>query len=391
MPEFIVPPIDDAGTEQTAIQSQMEERFATLIPGWEAQDGTPERALLEGVSVEIAENRRIVGEMLQAASRWLASSVFQFNRQEAVSATAESTWTLTDSDGHVIPAGTQITVAGLDGSRVGFEVVNDVTVAAASSSTAAGEVDLIATVPGEDGNGLQADAQLESFLSFVNTITLTTVTAGGQDEWDDQTFLDAFVRFARRFSPRLVLPDHFVLFALDWEDDTYGSPVERAIVFDNYDPVAATYGHTGELTLSAIQADGTSISAGARTALEAALEAEAISGFNVHVVAPTYTTVNVDFTITVYDNFDTAAVLADAEQAVADFLSPATWGAPPFGEQAGWIDEPVVDIGTLEGVIKGTDGVRRATVVEINGGTADITLSGVPGLPTPGTIVGTLA
>lgn len=388
MAEFIVPPIDAAGDEASAIQASIEQDFATRIPGWEAQDGTPERALIEGAALEIAQNRTLVGEMLQEASRWLADSVFQFPRHDAVAASATSTWVLTDTAGHVIPAGTQITVAGLEGERVGFEVATDVTVLAGASTTAAGGVNLIAVEPGAQANGLQADAQLEGFLSYVDTVTLVTVSAGGQDAWDDQTYLDRFVRYAQRFSPRLVLPSHFVLFALDWEDPTYGSPVARAIAYDNYNSVDGTTDNPGMLTLSAIQADGTSISAGARTALKAALEANAISGFTVNVIAPTYWTINVTFDITVYDTFEPATVLAAAEQAVRDFLSPSQWGAPPFGDTTAWVDEPVVDAGTVESVIKSVDGVHRVTTLSIAGGTPDLTLGGVPALPQPGTIDG---
>lgn len=391
--EFIVPrPPEGSSSTPSEVQAAIEGTFADAIPGWEAQDGSPERALIEGVSIPIAENWQKAAESLQVSARWLASSVFQLDQHDAIPAGAPSTWTLLDDDGHTIEAGTQITVAGLDGSRVGFEVVADVTVAPGSTSTAAGGVALIATEPGAASNNLQADAQLESFVSFVDTVTLTAASSGGVDAEDDPAYLDRFVRFGRRFSDRVVLPEHFVLFALDWDDPTFGSPVERAIAYDGYNPADSTSNNPGMLTLSAIKADGTSIDSGDRTALKAALEAETISGFIVNVVAPTYTSIDVSFTITVYDTFDPTSVLAAAEAAVTSYLSPELWGVPPYlTDTTGWIDEPVIDIGTLEGVIKNTDGVRRATVVQLEGGSVDVTLTGKPGLPTPGTITGTLA
>src|SRR4051812_224588 len=135
--EFVVPPIDDAGTESTQIQADIEERFADRIPGWEAQDGTPERALIEGVAIEVATNRTMLGEMLVDATRWMASSVHGLAQGDPVAATGTSTWAFNDTAGHLIEAGTQITLAGLSGERVGFEVVADVSVAAGLSTTPA--------------------------------------------------------------------------------------------------------------------------------------------------------------------------------------------------------------------------------------------------------------
>jgi hypothetical protein len=84
-----------------------------------------------------------------------------------------------------------------------------------------------------------------------------------------------------------------------------------------------------------------------------------LAGMVVNVIAPTYTAIDVTFTFTTQPDFVPADVKTAAEAAVADALSPANWGRPSPGANV-WEDEPVVDIGTIEGVIKNTPGVRAS-------------------------------
>jgi hypothetical protein len=285
----------------------------------------------------------------------------------------------------------EITVAGLAGERVGFTVVNDVVIPGGSTATSAGAVALIATVEGADSNGVQSDAQVEDLgFDWILSVVLTAPSAGGSDGETDAEYLDRFVRRQRLSSTHLITPSDFEAYAPDWDDVTYGSPVDRALVLDLYNPADGTYTNEGMVTVVPISETGTALSSPVMAALKADMESRVLAGMVVNVIAPTYTAIDVTFTFTTQPDFTPADVKTAAEAAVADALSPANWGRPSPGANV-WEDEPVVDIGTIESVIKTTPGVRRVTAITVEGGTVDVTMSGTPALPTAGTIVGTAA
>ena len=76
------------------------------------------------------------------------------------------------------------------------------------------------------------------------------------------------------------------------------------------------------------------------------------------VIDPTYTDIDVVFAAKTESGYDTAAVEAAAEQAVLDFLSPARWGLPGYGDRRVWVDTPKVrfqDIVTVLNNVPGLD------------------------------------
>jgi hypothetical protein len=117
----------------------------------------------------------------------------------------------------------------------------------------------------------------------------------------------------------------------------------------------------------------------------------------VYVRPAYYDSVSVTYTAKAYPNWDPADVQARANAAVAAWLSPATFGAPPFSEEPIWLPQTNIYLGELVETLNRVDGLWRLTgpsangMPQINGVAADYTLVG-PGqvLPLPGTITGTV-
>jgi hypothetical protein len=399
LPDYITPLVDPADDDPQAIAADayalMQDRFS----GWEGSDADPTVVLIEATAIEHAETRRAARETFDIIARFFGQTVFSFPPIDAIPANGASTWTFTDTDGHLIEAGTQITLQALDGStRVGFEVIEDVTVPNGNAVTGTGEVLLVAVEPGDDGNGLSTDPEPEELLDVLDAIVIEGTTSGGSDAETELEYLDRFARRQRLASTHLVLPDDFTAFARDWTDDVFGQPVARAAVKDLYNPADGTSNNAGMVTVIPVQVDGTALSAGEKTALKAAMEALLQTGFVVNIADPEYTTVTITFTATVFPGFDTAIVQADAEAAVLDFISPAKWGDPPFGDLRLWLDQSKVRRDDLFGVLHTVRGLNDVTALTINGSSsADLTLTitnahpvGLPAAAPTSTVAGTV-
>lgn len=352
--------------------------MADRIPGWEAQDGTPETVMIEGSAIEDAETRRAAKETFDTIARWFGTSVYQVPPRDPIAATVTSTWTLTHTNGGTIFGGTQITLEGVGGERRGFEVVEDVVIPFGNAATAGGEVELVAVEPGADDNGLSVDPQPEEILDDLDSIAIVGVTAGGADGETELEYLNRFTRRQRLTSPHLVRPEDFEAFARDWEDELYGTPVGRALAFDRYDPADGTEGdgNEGIVTLVVQDVAGLPLSTGEKTALKAAMEALLWTGSVVHIADAEYTVVTITFTATSYDGFDPAVVEAEAEAAALAAITPAAHGLPPFGDVPLWVNEPAIRRNEIIRVIENVRGLKDLTALTINGSsTADLTLA----------------
>jgi hypothetical protein len=153
--------------------------------------------------------------------------------QDATPASVYSTWTLIDTLGHTIPAGTHVGISDAAGNINAFLTLVDVVVSAGSSATPAGSVQLQAVTPGLAASGLGGvgvAAQLIDTLDFVSTVVLSTATAGGLDAEDDATYLDRLQRKLRLLSTRPILPSDAAILARDV------AGVYRAVAIDGFNP-----------------------------------------------------------------------------------------------------------------------------------------------------------
>lgn len=340
----------------------------TKLPEWTPREGNTEVVLTEALALIVAELVYAINRVPPLTLEGLLA-LFGVARGDGDPATGEVEFTLADTFGHTIPEGTTLRVTVTEtGEEVQFVTLDVLTI---SPGNTTGSVGVQATENGVSGNGLPAGTLLElvDAVPYVDQVELTTATSGGSDLETDSEFYDRGALLLSRLVTTLVLDDHFTAAAL--EDPAVG----RARTYDLYDGVGASVGSdVGHVTVVVTDDDGTALDAGTKTALAATLTAKAVAGLTVHVIDPTYTTVDVEVDIQVLEGFDGPTVAAAVQEALEGYLNPATWE---------WGD--TVYLYELVSLIDGVDGVDRpASFVDP---VADVTLTGDAGqLAQAGTI-----
>lgn len=224
---YIDVPID------TDPQDILNEAFTYLqanIPGWTPAAGNLDVWLLMAIAAQAAESRTVASRVPKSIFRWFGANLISLPPVDAVSATALSTWTMIDTLGHTIPAGTQVTILSGD-TPIPFATQVDVVIAPGAS--VATNVTLVAVTPGAAGSGLGgpggAVALLDT-LSYVLSITQAATTSGGVNAEDDDTYLARLVIQLQLLAPRPILPADFAAFARNI------AGVSRATAIDGYNP-----------------------------------------------------------------------------------------------------------------------------------------------------------
>lgn len=366
-------------TDPDAIAQDAFDYIASKVPGFEAAPAAPMTVLVETQAAEQSVERSL-------ASR-TADSIFRFFGElvavpplDATRATVGSTWTLSDDDGHTIAAGTLIGLRDAAGELVAFRVASDVTVAALATQTAAGEVILEAVNAGAAGSGLSGAVELIDALAFVASIALTGVTTGGVDAELDSDYLDRLAARLRLQAPRPIIPTDFEVLARDV------AGVERAVALDGYNPADQTSGNERMVAVAIVDEAGEALPSGVKDDVDELLQAQREATFVVNVIDPAYTTVDVTATAVAHAGFGLAAVDTAVEAALADFLSPANWGQPPFGEERAWVHTSVVRIWEVLEAVQRVEGVNYVTALTVEGGTVDVNLTGAAPLTRAGVI-----
>lgn len=343
-----------------------------------------EEWLLSAVARMAVEIAILAGRVPLSIFTYFGDSVLGVAVLEGAQARGTVTFTLADAAGHTIADDAQIDIDG-----VPFTTDAELVVPAGQS---AGTVGVTAVEAGTAANDLPAGAVdlVSPTYVFVNSVALNAPTSGGTDAETAEDYADRLADELPTLSPKAILIGDFEALA------RRNPLVGRALAIDNYDPgppiVTTAEGH---VTVAVHDVAGEVLAAGVRATIEADLEANRVLNIDVHVIDPTYTTIKVSFTATVYPGWSAASVDTEAEQAIRDFLSPATWGRPALGDPTDWVQETTVLRNDLMGVLYGVPGIRHVsalTLAETSGtlGTADVALTGAAPLPRPGTITGTV-
>lgn len=346
---------------------------AVKMPEWVPREGNTEVVLIESMALMVAELVYAINRLPETVMAGLLG-LYGLDRDAGASTTGKVTFTLADALGHLIPAGTRVraTVA-VTGETVDLLTDEPLEVLAAET---AGTVGVTAVERGEAANGLPAGHRLDLIdaVPYVERVEVAAGgLAGGRDPETDAAYFDRGSALLSRLVSTLVLADHFTAAALEQ------AGVGRARTVDLYDPAAGTGGpgdHAGHVTVAVADLDGAPLSTSAKADVEAVLESRAVAGLNVHVVDPTTTTVPVTVTVT-STSVDDAAVIADVQAAVADYLDPATW---PWSGTV-WRNELIALVDRVAGV---------GRVVTLAEPAADVVLAGVAPLAQAGAVTVTV-
>jgi hypothetical protein len=387
---YIPVPVDSTPSD---LASEAFDYLQGKVPGWTPANGNLESWMIEALAMIAGELRELIGLVPDAIFAYYGATILGLPPYPAVQATALTTWTAVDNAGYTITAGTVIAVtppASTEG--YGFFVAAD-TVIAAGQTTVSG-VECHALEAGAVASGLSGDVSVIDSLVFISSVTLDAPTSGGQDAETSDAYLSRLSALLTLLTPRPILSQDFAVIA---QREVAG--VSRAVAIDLYNPGPPINANCPRcVTVVVVDANGQPCSATIKTAVDDLLQSEREVNFLVFVADPTYTSIDVHFDAVCYPEWDPADVQARIVTQLQTYLSPATWGVPPYGDTTGrsWLNATVVRYLEITEQINRVDGVhyvKNATTIGVHGGamgTADIALTGVAPMPQVGTITGTV-
>jgi uncharacterized phage protein gp47/JayE len=398
---YIVPPLT---TEPGDLSDEAFAFIEARVPGWLPSEGNLETWLIEAMSNQSAEIADVASAVPASIFRYFGSSVLGLPPFDSTAATAQTTWTMVNGAGYTIPSGTLVGVEATGSELVPFQTIGDVIVPVGTTVAA---IVCEAVDAGTDANALTGDVQLIDPLTFVNTVALAAATAGGVDAETDDEYLDRLRELTTILAPRPILPGDFAILAKTdprvfratavdlHQAGTPELPKVGVIAGQPVTPIpgASADGVARCVTVAVAGETGLSIGDAARQDVANMLESAREVNFYVYVVDPTYTNITVAFSVRVYADHDAATVVAAVIAAIQSYLSPATFGAPPYGDQTTWVNDTKVRYLEVAQIINNTPGVNYIISLTINGGTADVALTGTAPLPRTlaGAVTGTAA
>lgn len=342
----------------------------SVMPEWQPRGGNTEMVLIEALAVMLGPeilSLQLLGPRVAEQILGLMGTA----RSQGVAARGRVEITVTNSaPTQTIPAGTRLRLA-LDASLETVDLFTTEDLTIITSETLTGQVNVIAerlgSLPNGSPNG--APVSVVDNLPFVESAKLAAALLGGADLENDDVFFARGAAALARQNSTLVHPEQFEYAALSRVG------VGRALVLDNYDPVApgaTTYGH---VTVAVAGLDGLAVEPSLMDETRVALAEQALASLSIHVIAPTYTPIDVAVTVKALPGWSEADVTASVEAALTAWINPLTWS---------WDDSATqFEIVTVVG---NAPGVR-----EVIAAPATIDLTGVAPLPTLGTIEVTVA
>ncbi|ALY09684.1 baseplate J protein [Arthrobacter phage Grekaycon] len=352
------------GTESDLLEAAIT-HIQSVLPDWEPQQGNTEVVLLQGLALMLGPEIMAI-QMLGDRVIEGVMSLYGVTRSQGVAATGRVAFTVTNSNPtQVIPLGSRLRlVVSSTGETVDLLTTEELQII--TSETLTGEVNVVAEIEGDTSNGMPAGTFVSTVTSlpFVESAVLALPMSGGAGEESDGSFSARAASTLARQVSTLVGTEQFEYAALT------RSEVGRAKAFDNYNPAVPGSPQFGHVTVAVASQTGTALTSPVMTDIEYWLEAQALASLVVHVIAPTYTTVNLNVTVKADVGQSAAAVKANVEAALRAWLSPVTWP---------W--ESTVEQFSMISVVGNAGGVKQVQSVP-----ATIALAGKAPLPTIGTI-----
>lgn len=380
MADYVSVAIDQDPTE-------IEDSIYTYIQSW-YPDWTPKEphlavVLSEAFAQEVADARYQMSDVPPAIFRYFGRLVGVVPT-EAAPAIAFTTWTALDNLGHTIPAGTSVRIQIQGDDYMTFSTAVDVVIPVGNTTTAPGEVQLIADEDGTLGNGLTAQPELLTVLEYIdpNGITLVGSTDEGEDDEDDDTYLNRLSARLQLLADRPILPRDFEIYVT-----TTLIGVDRALCLNLYDPANNLYNNERTVTMVGLDENGVGVSGPVKTQMQQLLDAAREVNFVVKTMDPTTTAVTISATVRAYVGWNSADVEANVEAAITSYLSGKTWGQPTFGEDRRWVKEGwekvrYLEIATIINNVEGVNYIEGGITINGNLNT-DLVLAGEAPLPAP--------
>ncbi len=347
--------------------------LTSAVPGFENTPGDGTDTLLETVAQMLSYALKQYADPTEAIVSHVGAVVYGTDPFPATSASSTVTIT-TDGTAGTIDAGINLGVRDDDGVLVGMQTTEDVTCTLGDTDYPA--VPVIVSDPGTAGNGLAGDVEIVDRVAFVLTAELDDATSGGTDAESPAEYAQRLAELIELIAPRPILPADFAAAARLFVPGVY-----RAMAIDGYNADTDETDVERCVTVAVMDSAGEDCSTDVKDAVLAALQARREDTFEVFVIDPTRTAITVAFTGVAQAGYDEATVEAAAEEAVTDLLSAVAHGVPAGGRPVDWEDRPIVRYQDVVTALNTVAGFDYYTALTLNGGTADITLTGPAGVP----------
>lgn len=199
------------------------------FPGFVTAEGDPASTVLEAASLIVAELVYAINRLPGAMTEVLLQ-LYGISKGQGAQATAQATFTASDTVGHTVPAGTTVGL-NLGNSGQVFFTLNANLVIPAGSDQATGEITDLAYEALPNGTAAGTALSIVDSIFWIQSVALASAPAGGADPETDQSWLARGSQQLGRLVSTLVLPSHFTDAALDF------TGVYRATTVDNWNPV----------------------------------------------------------------------------------------------------------------------------------------------------------
>lgn len=353
------------GGEQDLVNTAIAHAQVAL-PEWQPRESNTEIVLLESLAlilgVEALALQVLPGQIVEQLM-----SLYGVTRHNGFNAEGQARFQVAGSAPlQSIPAGARLRYTLEDTEEtVDFLTVEAVEII--TTETLFGTAQIEAEESGVEGNGIPVGATLELVdpLSFVDDVTVSVQTSGGESDEEDEDFQARAAAVLSRLNSTLVIPDNFTDVALS------DPRVSRARTLDLFNPAGTPKTPVaGHVTIAVVGDDGLPLSTEIMETLRADIESQALASLSIHVIPPTITAVNITCTVRNAPGYLEATTREDIKATLADWLSPANWD---------W--EPTIDSNAVIGKLYEIPSVRAVITVS-----PTITLPGDAPLPNLGTV-----
>lgn len=364
------------------------------LVGFTARPGNVETVLLESASQIAAEVVAQAAEVPPIIYAGAGGALYGIPRREAVAATGQATLTFAaDTPAVLVGEGSLLSVPHPSGDAFAFETDAD-----ALSPEGGGDVlvGIRALEPGADANGCFGQAEPVDIIDGLQTVYVAS-TSGGQDEEDEDAYLDRLTEALTIYAPRPIIAEDWATLARQVDG------VGRALALDLFQPPPSLGGYGQPrgpepdgaegvercVTVAITAEDGGPPSDALMQRVWQLLDAAREVNFLEYVVPPTFTTVDVRATVMALPGYLAADVEADAEAQLQAWLDPTI--DTGTGTSTDWVQDTSARLYEAVDYLNRANGVHYVVSVELReaGGAwaaADVPLTGAAPLPLPGAL-----
>jgi hypothetical protein len=221
------------------------------FPDWGTDTSDFTYILLSAIAQMVAVIASIAGVVPEAIFRWFGT-LAGVPPEEATQASTTVTITVKDNQGYTIEDGTTFGLVSGGDDAIPFQLVGDLVIPPGS---VAGDGLIVASVAGADGSGLDTvDLTKGDAIAFITSVVPDGPTQGGQDDEDNDAYLNRLSRRLQLMAPRPILPPDFAELV---REDIPG--IFRAVGLNGYNPTTNTWNNARCVSVAAMSDDGTNL------------------------------------------------------------------------------------------------------------------------------------